>query len=72
MVAGGKLVFIKIVVRGRAGERSSHIRGVFDFVVHVGDYAYDLDSNGGVTGDLFQGSIEPITSSTPYSGWCVR
>ena len=31
----------------------------------VGDYAYDLNAANGVTGDEFQASIEPITSTTP-------
>ena len=43
-------------------------QGAFDHVVHVGDYAYDLQDGNGVWGDEFQASIEPITSSTPYMG----
>lgn len=35
----------------------------FSFFIDVGDFAYDLDSSNGETGDLFQQSIEPITVS---------
>lgn len=43
-------------------------QGNLDYVLHVGDYAYDLNSNNGVTGDEYQASIEPITAFTPYMG----
>jgi acid phosphatase type 7 len=39
--------------------------GAFDFVIHVGDFAYDLDDNDGQVGDSFMDSIEPISSSVP-------
>ena len=42
--------------------------GTFDHYVHVGDYAYDLCSNDGRIGDLFEAGIEPITSTAPYMG----
>ena len=42
--------------------------GTFDHYVHVGDYAYDLNSANGAIGDLFEGGIEPITRSAPYQG----
>lgn len=35
-------------------------------VLHVGDFAYNLDSNNGETGDRFFSNIEPVTSSLPY------
>jgi phosphodiesterase/alkaline phosphatase D-like protein len=43
-------------------------QGAFDHVVHVGDYAYDLQDGDGVWGDQFQASIEPISATTPYMG----
>lgn len=44
--------------------------GVYDHVIHVGDYAYDMNSGGGTNGDNFESMIEPITSSVSYHG-CV-
>ena len=38
----------------------------FDGVLHVGDIAYDLDSDNGKTGDDFLNSIEEIASGLPY------
>ena len=46
-------------------------KGVFDHVVHVGDYAYDLPDQNGAIGDQFQQSVQPVTSSVPYMG-CAR
>jgi len=42
--------------------------GNMDHYVHVGDYAYDLNSADGKYGDEFQASIEPITSGAAYMG----
>ena len=42
--------------------------GVYDHVVHVGDYAYDLQDSNGAVGDSFMDSISPLTSSVPYMG----
>lgn len=44
------------------------LKGVYDHVIHVGDYAYDLDSSNGQNGDNFETMIEPITSRVPYMG----
>jgi hypothetical protein len=43
--------------------------GAIDVVLHVGDIAYDLDSNGGVTGDAFMNSIQNYSSIVPIQ-WC--
>jgi len=40
--------------------------GLFDAVLHVGDFAYDMDEDNGVKGDLFMEQIEPIASVVPY------
>lgn len=37
-----------------------------DFVLHIGDIAYDLDLERGKVGDDFMAAIEPISSSMPY------
>eukprot|EP00624_Nannochloropsis_granulata_P006922 evm.model.NODE_5471_length_2921_cov_21.671003.2 len=39
---------------------------LFDGVVHVGDFAYDMDEREGVQGDLFMRQIEPIAARLPY------
>lgn len=38
----------------------------FDHFTHVGDFAYDLNTQNGLIGDYFQGGVEPITDSFPY------
>jgi len=38
----------------------------FDAVLHVGDFAYNLDTDSGRTGDKFMNSIEPVASVVPY------
>eukprot|EP00927_Polykrikos_kofoidii_P034635 TRINITY_DN29349_c0_g1_i1.p1 TRINITY_DN29349_c0_g1~~TRINITY_DN29349_c0_g1_i1.p1 ORF type:complete len:510 (-),score=51.57 TRINITY_DN29349_c0_g1_i1:214-1743(-) len=40
--------------------------GEYDFVLHVGDLAYDLNSGNGTVGRAFMRSIEPIASRLPY------
>jgi predicted MPP superfamily phosphohydrolase len=39
---------------------------IIDAVLHVGDFAYDLDSQDGKVGDAFMNSIQPIASALPY------
>ena len=38
----------------------------YDMVLHIGDMAYNLDSNDGEVGDSFMNMIEPIASKVPY------
>nr|XP_006817248.1 PREDICTED: iron/zinc purple acid phosphatase-like protein-like [Saccoglossus kowalevskii] len=45
-------------------------KGHFDAILHVGDFAYDFDSNDGETGDEFMRQIEPIAAYIPYMA-CV-
>lgn len=40
--------------------------GAFDVLLHIGDAAYDLDSNYGANGDEFLVNIEPISAGLPY------
>merc|ERR1719443_1412148 len=35
-------------------------------ILHMGDFAYDLDSNNGETGDQFMRNIEQVAASVPY------
>lgn len=38
----------------------------FDAIVHLGDFAYELDDNWGETGDIFFRMLEPLVSNYPY------
>ena len=40
--------------------------GHVDAVIHVGDFAYDMQSDDGLNGDTFLERIEPISSRIPY------
>ncbi|KHJ85137.1 Ser/Thr phosphatase family protein [Oesophagostomum dentatum] len=42
------------------------LAGMFDFIIHVGDIAYDLQGDDGVNGDKFMNQLEPIISRVPY------
>ncbi|ETO04721.1 hypothetical protein RFI_32675, partial [Reticulomyxa filosa] len=37
-----------------------------DMVIHAGDFAYDLQDNGGINGDDFQRYVQNISAYVPY------
>ncbi|XP_060531907.1 acid phosphatase type 7-like [Cylas formicarius] len=41
-------------------------RGLYDAVLHIGDFAYDMDSNNAEVGDEFMRQIESIAGYLPY------
>lgn len=41
-------------------------RGMYDAILHVGDFAYDMDSESGQVGDEFMKQIEPVAAYVPY------
>ncbi|KOB79410.1 Purple acid phosphatase [Operophtera brumata] len=41
-------------------------RGHFDVILHVGDFAYDMDSDNARVGDQFMRQITPLAASVPY------
>lgn len=41
-------------------------RGFYDAILHVGDFAYDMDSEYGQVGDEFMKQIESIAGYVPY------
>ncbi|XP_072383424.1 acid phosphatase type 7 [Diabrotica undecimpunctata] len=41
-------------------------RGLYDAILHVGDFAYDMDSDNALIGDEFMRQIEPIAAYLPY------
>jgi len=42
--------------------------GGFDYVIHAGDWAYDLDDGNSVTGNKFMASVMPYAATKPYMG----
>ncbi|CAA99834.1 Purple acid phosphatase [Caenorhabditis elegans] len=42
------------------------LAGDFDFIVHLGDIAYDLHTNNGQVGDSYLNVFEPLISKVPY------
>lgn len=38
----------------------------YDALLHCGDLAYDLDSQGGQTGDIFLNAMQPLVASLPW------
>uniref|UniRef100_T1IRD3 Purple acid phosphatase n=1 Tax=Strigamia maritima TaxID=126957 RepID=T1IRD3_STRMM len=40
--------------------------GLYDAILHLGDFAFDLSSNDGLTGDEFFRQVEPIAAYVPY------
>jgi hypothetical protein len=39
---------------------------MYDAIIHVGDFAYDMDSEDGLIGDSFMEQIQPIAAYVPY------
>lgn len=40
--------------------------GVYDAVLHIGDFAYDMETDNGGYGDEFMRQIEPVAAYLPY------
>jgi hypothetical protein len=40
--------------------------GVFQQVLHVGDFAYNFQDSNGTVGDNFMKQIEPVAAQAPY------
>lgn len=41
-------------------------RKVYNAIIHVGDFAYDMNSYNALTGDQFMRQIEPLAAYVPY------
>ena len=39
---------------------------MYDAILHIGDFAYDMDQDNGRVGDEFMRNIEPIAAYLPY------
>ena len=46
--------------------------GQAGLVLHVGDYAYDLNTDNGAYGDIFLNNLQNISSRVPYLGQFTR
>ncbi|BFZ07355.1 hypothetical protein BsWGS_10394 [Bradybaena similaris] len=42
------------------------VQGMYDGILHVGDFAYDMDVDNARVGDEFMRQIEPLASRLPY------
>lgn len=45
---------------------SDEKKHMYDAIFHVGDFAYDMDSDNGSTGDKFMNLMQPLTARLPY------
>ncbi|KAH9644719.1 hypothetical protein HF086_003824, partial [Spodoptera exigua] len=41
-------------------------RNKYDVILHVGDFAYDMDSHNALVGDEFMRQIQPVAAVVPY------
>jgi len=46
-------------------QREAHV-GMYDLILHVGDFAYNFYEKNGYTGDEFMKQIEPVAAYLPY------
>ncbi|KAJ2937494.1 hypothetical protein O0L34_g17538 [Tuta absoluta] len=72
---GGNNVTIRAVIFGDMGVENAHSlpylqdeseRDHFDFILHVGDFAYDMYEREGRQGDQFMRQVEPLAAIVPY------
>lgn len=41
-------------------------RGIYDTIIHVGDFAYDMNSDNAEVGDQFMNQIQSVAAYVPY------
>lgn len=41
-------------------------RGMYDAIIHVGDFAYDMNTDNGLVGDEFMKQVESFAAYLPY------
>lgn len=41
-------------------------RGLYDAIIHVGDFAYDMNSDNARVGDEFMNQVQSIAAYIPY------
>ncbi|XP_063894467.1 acid phosphatase type 7 isoform X1 [Helicoverpa armigera] len=66
---------VRAAIYGDMGNKNAHSlsylqdeaqRGRFDLILHVGDFAYDMDTNNALVGDEFMRQIQPLAALVPY------
>jgi acid phosphatase type 7 len=62
----GVLDLVRAEVHGVDGADADVAEARPDLLVHCGDFAYDLDSRDGRTGDRYMDDIQPIAAYVPY------
>lgn len=66
---------VRAAIYGDMGNKNAHSlsylqdeaeRGRYDVILHVGDFAYDMDSEEALVGDQFMRQIQPLAAMVPY------
>ncbi|XP_050344414.1 acid phosphatase type 7 isoform X1 [Nymphalis io] len=66
---------VRAAIYGDMGNKNAHSlsylqdeaqRGHFDMILHVGDFAYDMDTDDALVGDEFMRQIQPLAAILPY------
>ncbi|KAJ8719863.1 hypothetical protein PYW08_012038 [Mythimna loreyi] len=66
---------VRAAIYGDMGNKNAHSlsylqdeaqRERFDVILHVGDFAYDMDTNDALVGDEFMRQIQPLAGVVPY------
>ncbi|CAH0727268.1 unnamed protein product, partial [Brenthis ino] len=66
---------VRAAIYGDMGNKNAHSlsylqdeaeRGHFDLILHVGDFAYDMDTDEALVGDEFMRQIQPLAAMVPY------
>lgn len=66
---------VRAAVYGDMGSKNAHSlsylqdeaeRNHFDLILHVGDFAYDMDTDDALVGDEFMRQIQPLAAIVPY------
>lgn len=57
-------MFIRLQSLARLQEESQ--RNMYDAIIHVGDFAYDMDSQEALVGDAYMNQIQSLAAYVPY------
>ncbi|KAG7301923.1 hypothetical protein JYU34_013341 [Plutella xylostella] len=66
---------VRAAIYGDMGNKNAHSlsylqdeaqRHKFDLILHVGDFAYDMDTDDAAVGDQFMRQIQPLAAAVPY------
>ncbi|XP_045500015.1 acid phosphatase type 7 isoform X1 [Colias croceus] len=71
----GEKWVVRAAIYGDMGNKNAHSlsylqdeaqRDHFDVILHVGDFAYDMDTDNALVGDEFMRQIQPLAATVPY------